>query len=246
MGDNFFSFLSSDVFWRRIPIICTCVCLLEKWSVLLFCLLLSSYFVFRFVFKLYLAHLYIYIYIKNKLFFSSGGFLTHLKQWYLACWQVCKFGISGVSFVKKERRPSVSIHYAKSGSLSQQIGAGGDCPHHLWHPLPPPPTPCALRPLRSGHVTHSTTEWDAPSFGFSRESWQNERPGRHADGLLGLTTVGHLWWAFVFVFLSSWKNKLIGKKRCAGTNWCVLGFFFPSFLSRQFLSAVTWKLAWYH
>lgn len=109
---------------------------------------------------------------------------------------------------------------------SQQIGAGGDCPHHLWHPLPPPPTPCALRALRSGHVTHSTTEWDAPSFGFSRESWQNERPGRRADELLGLTTVGHLWWAFVFVFLSSWKNKLIGKKRCAGTNSGVCWVFF--------------------
>lgn len=65
----FFSFLSSDVFWRRIPIICTCVCLLKKWSVLLFCLLLLSYFVFRFVFKLYLAHLYIYIYILKINFF---------------------------------------------------------------------------------------------------------------------------------------------------------------------------------
>lgn len=139
----FFSFLSSDVFWRRIPIICTCVCLLKKWSVLLFCLLLLSYFVFRFVFKLYLAHLYIYIYIKKKLFFSSGGFLTHLKQWYLACWQVCKFGISGVSFVKKEKAISQYPLCKERFPLSADWGRWGLPPSSV---APPPPTSNPLCP----------------------------------------------------------------------------------------------------
>lgn len=93
---------------------------------------------------------------------------------------------------EEKKNPSVSFHYAKSDSLSQQMGAGGDLPPPpsssvALEPTPPPPTLRALRPLCSGHMTHSTIEWDAPSFAYSYEFWKKkkkeEAPGRRTGKL---------------------------------------------------------------
>lgn len=128
---------------------------------------------------------------------------------------------------EKKKIPSISVHYAKSGSISQQTGAGGDC----LPPLPlctagafsTPPWPETF--LFGSHV--SVDNWMSCIIICIR-SWilkkLKEAAGVQASFLLAETEA--LWVSFVFKQL---ENKLMKrKKRPDGKKLCV--FFVPSSL----------------
>lgn len=112
---------------------------------------------------------------------------------------------------KKKNNRWVSIMQRATRSRSRWGQVGTDPPHH--HPYPPlsvvvepPPPPCALRPLCSGHMTHSTIEWDAPSFAYAHKFWKKKKKNEALVGASCTCSVmGHLWALVCFVFLSNWK-----------------------------------------
>lgn len=139
---------------------------------------------------------------------------------------------------KNNRRVSIMQRATRSRSRWGQVGTDPTpTPTLVCGSGAPTTTLCALRPLCSGHMTHSTIEWDAPSFAYTHKFWGKKKK---SEALVGASctcsVVGHLWALVCFVFLSNWEINEQGRNMRRDKQWC-------SLCSSD--GTVTWKSACY-
>lgn len=166
-----------------------------------FGLLLSS-FISSVVFKLYLAHC----------FFFFRWVLTHPKQWYLACWQVCKCGIIVFYIAKKkkeEEEKPVSQSVSQCPLCKERLaltavwgrGGGWELPPSSVEPPTPPRVPL-WTPLHGSHDSRQLNETH-----LHLHILMNTERKKVIAALLRPALGWHRWviCKLLFVFLSNWK-----------------------------------------